>query len=174
MLRGAVIAQRRRRVAVDGDTFGGGQAILPRYQRSDFEALAAAGGNLVVMSFPELWTVGPPWKRDAQVADILGRQLDDAKAAGLYVVLALRSGPGRSDFVFHRDGAGSWFPAELIEDSVWRNADAQAAWGEMCVDAAKLVKDRSEIAGLNIMVEPDPECRRAQSRGAEAGRVVAG
>lgn len=169
VLRGAVIAQRRRRGAVDGDAFGGGQAILPRYQRSDFEALAAAGGNLVVMSFPELWTVGPPWKRDARVADILGRQLDDAKAAGLYVVLALRSGPGRSDFVFHRDGAGSWFPEELIEDSVWRNADAQAAWGDMCVDAATLVKGRSEVAGLNIMVEPDPNVGGLNREGQRLG-----
>lgn len=169
VLRGAVIAQRRRRVAVDGDTFGGGQAILPRYQRSDFEALAAAGSNLVVMSFPELWTVGPPWKRDARVADILGRQLDDAKAAGLFVVLALRSGPGRSDFVFHHDGAGNWFPEELIEDSVWRNAEAQAAWGDMCVDAAKLVKDRSEIAGLNIMVEPDPNVGGLNREGQRLG-----
>ena len=156
VLRGAVIAQRRRRIEVDGDTFGGGQAILPRYLRSDFEALAAAGSNLVVMSFPELWTVGSPWKRDARTADVLGRQLDDARAVGLHVVLALRSGPGRSDFIFHRDGAGSWFPARLIDDSIWRDGDAQAAWSDMCVDAARLVKGRSEIAGLNIMVEPDP------------------
>jgi len=156
VLRGAVIAQRRRRTEVDGDTFGGGEAVLPRYRRSDFEALAAAGANLVVMSFPELWKVGPPWARDARAADILGRQLDDAKAAGIYVVLALRSGPGRSDFVFHRDGADTWFPASLIDDTIWRNAEAQAAWADMCVDAAKLVNGRDEIAGLNIMVEPDP------------------
>jgi len=156
VLRGAVIAQRRRRIDVDGATFGGGGAVLPRYQRSDFEALAAAGANLVVMSFPELWTVGAPWKRDAAMADTLGRQLDDARAAGLFVVLALRSGPGRSDFIFHRDSAGDWFPEQLIVDSVWRAADQQAAWAEMCADAARLVRDRSGIAGLNIMVEPEP------------------
>jgi hypothetical protein len=156
VLRGAVIAQRRRRIDVDGPTFGGGDVVLPRYQRSDFDGLAAAGANLVVMSFPELWTVGPPWKRDAAMADLLGRHLDDAKAAGLFVVLALRSGPGRSDFVFHRDSAGDWFPEQLIVDSIWREADQQAAWADMCVDAARLVRDRSEIAGLNIMVEPEP------------------
>lgn len=169
VLRGAVIAQRRRRSEVDGDTFGGGGAVLPRYQRREFEALAAAGSNLVVMSFPELWTVGPPWKRDARVADSLGRQLDDAKAAGLHVVLALRSGPGRSDFVFHRDAADQWFPARLIEDFVWRSADAQAAWSDMCVDAAKLVKGRSEIAGLNIMVEPDPNVGGLNREGQRLG-----
>lgn len=156
VLRGAVIAQRRRRKDVDGDTFGGGGAALPLYRRADFDRLAAAGANLVVMSFPELWTVGPPWKRDAAMADLLGRQLDDAKAAGLYVVLAMRSGPGRSDFVFHREAQDSWFPARLIVDSIWREREAQAAWADMCVDAARLVKDRSEIAGLNIMVEPEP------------------
>ena len=45
VLRGAVIAQRRRRVAVDGDTFGGGQAILPRYQQLQAGEVEDKGGN---------------------------------------------------------------------------------------------------------------------------------
>ena len=71
VLRGAVIAQRRRRIEVDGDTFGGGAAVLPSYRRSDFGALAEAGANLVVMSFPELWSVKPPYRRDNAMADML-------------------------------------------------------------------------------------------------------
>jgi hypothetical protein len=169
VLRGAVIAQRRRRIEVDGATFGGGGPVLPAYRRSDFDGLAQAGANLVVMSFPEFWTVGAPWKRDAQMADVLGRQLDDAKAAGLYVVLGMRSGPGRSDFVFHREAQDSWFPARLIDDSVWREADAQAAWAAMCEDAAKLVKSRSEVAGLNIMVEPEPNVGGLNREGQRLG-----
>lgn len=169
VLRGAVIAQRRRRKEVDGDTFGGGGAALPLYLRSDFDRLAGAGANLVVMSFPELWTVGPPWRRDAAMADLLGRQLDDAKAAGLYVVLALRSGPGRSDFIFHRDAQDSWFPARLIVDSIWREREAQAAWADMCAYAARLVKGRSEIAGLNIMVEPEPNVGGLNREGQRLG-----
>lgn len=169
MLRGAVIAQRRRRAAVDGETFGGGRLVLPTYRKSDFDALAEAGANLVVMSFPELWSVGTPWRRDAAMADALGRQLDNARAAGLYVVLALRSGPGRSDFVFHRDAAGDWFPANLIVDSIWRDRDAQAAWGAMCADAARLVVGRSEIAGLNIMVEPEPNVGGVNREGGRLG-----
>ena len=169
VLRGAVIAQRRRRIEVDGATFGGGGPALPTYARADFSALAEAGANLVVMSFPELWTVGAPWRRDQQMADVLGRQLDDARAAGLYVVLALRSGPGRSDFIFHRDSAGSWFPASLIVDAIWRQTDAQVAWGEMCADAARLLKGRPEIAGLNIMVEPEPNVGGLNKQGAPLG-----
>jgi hypothetical protein len=173
VLRGAVIAQRRRRLEVDGPTFGGGGAVLPAYRRSDFDALAKAGANVVVMSFPEFWTVGSPWKRDAQVADVLGRQLDDAKAAGLFVVLGMRSGPGRSDFVFHRDAAGDWFRRELIIDSVWRERDAQAAWSAMCEDAAKLVRSRSEVAGLNIMVEPEPNVGGLNRDGQRLGTLTA-
>lgn len=116
VLRGAVIAQRRRRLEVDGDAFGGGGAVLPNYGRSDFDALAEAGANLVVMSFPELWTVKRPHRRDNAMVDVLGRQLDAAKASDLYSVVALRSGPGRSDFIFHRDARGSWFPESLIVD----------------------------------------------------------
>ena len=169
VLRGAVIAQRGRRGEVDGGAFGGGGAALPAYTRGDFSALAEAGANLVVMSFPELWTVGAPWRRDQRMADLLGRQLDDARAAGLDVVLALRSGPGRSDFIFHREAAGSWFPERLIVDTIWREADAQAAWGEMCVDAARLLKGRPEVAGLNIMVEPEPNVGGLNRQGGPLG-----
>jgi hypothetical protein len=158
VLRGAVIAQRRRRASVDGPPggFGGRQAALPEYTRADFDALARAGANLVVMSFPELWSATPPYRRDAAMADLLGRQMDLARATGLHVVVALRSGPGRSDFIFHREDAGSWFPKEMIVDRIWIDHEAQAAWSEMCVDVAKLVAGRREIAGLNLMVEPDP------------------
>src|SRR5262245_14807090 len=57
VLRGAVIAQRRRRESVDGSNAGGGEAVLPAYRAEDFEKLAEAGANLVVMSYPEFWTV---------------------------------------------------------------------------------------------------------------------
>lgn len=169
VLRGVVIAQRRRRQGVDGDTFGGGGPVLPAYGQPEFDALVRAGANLVVMSFPELWTVAKPWKPDPAMAVTLYRQLELAKAAGLNVVVALRSGPGRSDFVFHRDAAGTWFPANLIVDSIWTDAEAQAAWADMCVDIAKGIVGRSEIAGLNIMVEPDPNVSGTNKQGQRLG-----
>ncbi|MDP3494168.1 MAG: cellulase family glycosylhydrolase [Hyphomonadaceae bacterium] len=169
VLRGAVIAQRRRRLEVDGETFGGGGAVLPSYRQSDFDALAEAGANLVVMSFPELWTVKPPYRRDTAMADVLVQQLDAAKAAGLYSIVALRSGPGRSDFIFHRDARGSWFPENLIVESIWTNIDEQAAWAEMCVDAARLVAGRNDIAGLNLMVEPEPNVSGTNLKGQPLG-----
>jgi hypothetical protein len=165
VLRGAVIAQRRRRTTVDGDTFGGGAAALPVYGAAEFDALAEAGANLVVMSFPELWTVKPPHRLDPVMAAQLKRQLELAREAGLYVVVGLRSGPGRSDFIFHRDAAGSWFPAELIVDSIWTTPDEQAAWAEMCVDVAKMLASHAEIAGLNLMVEPDPNVSGTNRQG---------
>ncbi len=168
-LRGAVIAQRRRRTEIDGATFGGGGAVLPSYRQSDFDALAEAGANLVVMSYPELWTVKRPFVRDNAMADMLGRQLDDAKDAGLYVILALRSGPGRSDFIFHRDARDTWFPASLVVESIWTDLEEQSAWGEMCVDAAKLVAGRAEIAGLNLMVEPEPNVSGVNLNGQPLG-----
>ncbi len=158
ILRGAVIAQRRRRESVDGPAggFGGSEAALPAYGRADFDALARAGANLVVMSFPELWTAEPPYRRDAAMVDLLGRQLDAARSAGLYAVVALRSGPGRSDFIFHREAAGSWFPETMIIDRIWTSREAQSAWGDMCADISGLIANRTELAGLTLMVEPDP------------------
>jgi hypothetical protein len=157
VLRGAVIVQRRRRADIDGPPggFGGDESVLPAYGQREFDALAEAGANLVVMSFPEFWTIEPPYRRDADLADLLTRQIDMARSAGLFVVVALRSGPGRSDFVFHRDEADTWFSKDMIIDRIWTDPDAQFAWGEMCVDAAALLKGRSEVVGLNLMVEPD-------------------
>jgi hypothetical protein len=169
VLRGAVIAQRRRRIEVDGEIFGGGEPVLPAYRASDFEALAKAGANLVVMSFPELWTAKPPFRRDNAMADILSQQLDAARAAGLYSVVALRSGPGRSDFIFHRDVQGSWFPASLIVESIWTKTEEQAAWAEMCADVARMISGRSGIAGLNLMVEPDPNVSGTNRNGQRLG-----
>ncbi len=169
VLRGAVIAQRRRRLSVDGETFGGGRAVLPAYGAAEFDALARAGANLVVMSFPELWTVTPPWQPDAAMVVALHRQLELAKAAGLYTVLALRSGPGRSDFIFHREAAGTWFAKELIVESIWTDRQAQAAWSDMCVDAAKILAGYPNVAGLNIMVEPEPNVGGTNRQGRPLG-----
>ncbi len=166
VLRGATIAQRRRRTAVDGNTFAGGRSVLPVYGAPEFDALAAAGANLVVMSYPELWTVGRPWRRDSAVWDQLEGQLDLAAKAGLYVVVGHRSGPGRSDFIFHRDG--DWFPKDLIIETIWNDREAQAAWGEMCVDAAKLLKGYSHAAGLLLMVEPENNYQARRSDGSMA------
>lgn len=172
VLRGAVIAQRRRRESIDGPLgtgFAGGLAALPAYGGREFAALAEAGANLVVMSYPELWTAEPPYRRDQALADLLGRQMDEARTAGLYIVVGLRSGPGRSDFIFHRDSAGSWFPKDMIVDRIWTDREAQGAWKEMCVDAAKLVAGRSEAAGLILMVEPDANYTGRDDRGRQLG-----
>jgi hypothetical protein len=167
VLRGATIAQRRRRDSLDGPpgAFAGPEKAVPAYGAADFDALAEAGANLVVMSLPELWTVTPPYRRDAAMVDLLGRQLDLARKAGLYAVVGLRSGPGRSDFIFHRESAGTWFPKDMMVDDIWRNREAQAAWIEMCADAAKLIAGRAETAGLLLMVEPDPNVSGVDAKG---------
>lgn len=169
VLRGACIAQRRRVQSVDGPTFGGGGPTVPAYGAREFDALAEAGANLVVMSFPGIWSIAAPYRADAAMIDLLGRQLDQAQRAGLYAVVGFRSGPGRSDFIFHRDSAGDWFPKELIVDSIWRNREAQAAWADMCVEGAKLIASRSEIAGLILMVEPEPNFTGLDHDGRQLG-----
>lgn len=167
VLRGATIAQRRRRPQVDGDTFGGARAALPAYGAREFDALAEAGANLVVMSYPELWAVERPWRRDNAVWDQLEEQLDLAAASGLYTVVGHRSGPGRSDFIFHR--GGDWFPKELVVETIWNDREAQAAWGEMCLDTASLMKGRKESAGLLLMVEPENNYQARRADGSLLG-----
>ncbi|MEE9379882.1 MAG: cellulase family glycosylhydrolase [Hyphomonadaceae bacterium] len=158
VLRGATIVQRIRDASIDGEGGASGHHyLIPHYKLADFEKLAATGANLVNLSVPGIWQTEPPYVRDERLVEVLMETLEACRSAGLYATIGFRTGPGRSEFIFHRGSADSWFPAELIIDDIWRSHDAQMAWGAMCVEAASLIAGRREIAGFTPMVEPEPE-----------------
>ena len=158
VLRGATIVQRIRDASIDGE--GGASAhhyLIPHYKLADFEKLAATGANLVNLSVPGIWQTAPPYVRDERLVEVLMETLEACRSAGLYATIGFRTGPGRSEFIFHRESADTWFPASMIVDEIWREEEAQEAWGAMCVEAVGLFSSRSEIAGFTPMVEPEPE-----------------
>ena len=126
-LRGANIWQRIRVPNLDDDYLGN-DYIGPPYAPADFDRLAARGANYVNFSIPGLFTERPPYELDTQARDHIDRLLEQARAADLFVTLAFRTGPGRSDFTFYRDGAGDWFPPDMLDEDVWTNQAAQDAW----------------------------------------------
>ncbi len=154
-LRGANVWQRIVVPELDGDEFLGGGYIGPPYTQEDFNELAALGANYVNFSLPGIFTERPPYELDERALANLDRMIEMAEQADLFVVLTFRTGPGRSDFTFYRDGAGDWFDPELLIESVWSDPAAQAAWAEMWRYAAKRYRDSAVVVGYDLMCEPN-------------------
>jgi len=154
-LRGANIWQRIVVPDLDGPEFLGSGYIGPPYEQADFDALAASGANYVNLSHPGLFTERHPYVLDEQVQANLDRLIDMAARADLFVVITFRTGPGRSDFTFYRDGAGDWFDPDLLVEWVWEDQEAQDAWVEMWRYAADRYRENPVVVGYDLMCEPN-------------------
>ena len=154
-LRGANTWQRIVVPELDGNEFLGAGYIGPPYTQEDFDELASYGANYVNLSHPGLFTERPPYEMDEQVQANLDRMIEMAAAADLFVVITFRTGPGRSDFTFYRDGAGDWFDPELLIESVWSDQAAQDAWVEMWRYTAERYRDNPVVVGYDLMCEPN-------------------
>ena len=156
-LRGANLWQRIVVPELDGPEFLGADYIGPPVEQSDFDALAALGANVIDLSHPGLYSERPPYVLDEQAQANLDRLIGMAAQADLFVVITFRTGPGRSDFTFYRDGAGDWFDADLLVESVWTDAAAQDAWVDMWRYTAERYRDEAVIVGYDLMCEPNGE-----------------
>ncbi|MEZ5670083.1 MAG: hypothetical protein R3F55_22135 [Alphaproteobacteria bacterium] len=106
-LRGANLYQRHVYPEIDGSEFIGPGPFGPPVTQADFDALAAAGANVVVLSHPGIFTEQPPYRLDPAAKANLDRLVAMAQAADLFVVIAFRTGPGRSEFAILSEGMGS-------------------------------------------------------------------
>ena len=155
-LRGANIWQRIRVPDLDGDLLGDGY-IGPPNAQSDFDRLAALGANYVNLSIPGLFSERPPYVLDEGAQANLDSLLEMAARAGLFAVISFRTGPGRSDFTFYRDGAGEWFDPSLLIETVWTEQAAQDAWVEMWRYTAERYRANPIVVGYDLMVEPNAD-----------------
>ncbi len=155
-LRGANIWQRIRVPSLDQDYLGS-DYIGPPYTQDDFDELARRGANYVNLSLPGLFTITPPYQVDENAAAHLDRILDMVAQANLFAVISFRSGPGRSDFTFYRDGAGVWYDPELLIETVWSEQAAQDAWAEMWRYTAQRYRNHPVVIGYTLMVEPNAD-----------------
>ncbi len=154
-LRGANIWQRIVVPALDGLEFLGSEHVGPPYVQADFDRLAAFGANYVNISGPGLFTERPPYVLDEAVQANLDHLLAMIARADMFAVISFRTGPGRSDFTFYRDGAGDWFDEDLLIESVWEDKAAQDAWAAMWRHAAARYRDNPVVVGYDLMVEPN-------------------
>ncbi|MEN8241358.1 MAG: cellulase family glycosylhydrolase, partial [Chloroflexota bacterium] len=152
-LRGANTWQRIVIPKYDGDQFLGDGYIGPPYTQEDFNELASLGANYVNLSHPGIFTERPPYVLDQNVLANLDQMVAMAFEADLFVVITFRTGPGRNDFTFYRDD--DWFSSNDLIESVWEDAEAQAAWIEMWRFTAERYRNSPNIVGYDLMCEPN-------------------
>lgn len=155
-LRGANVYQRIVYPDVYDDPAAWGRGPLgPVFTQNDFDALSAAGANLVVLSHAGLYDDRPPYALNLGVQRNLDRFIGMAEKADLFVVVAFRTGPGRSEFGFFGDDPGDEFAVSRLNDTVWKDRAAQDRWVEMWRYAAARYRGRANVVGYELMVEPN-------------------
>ena len=155
LLRGANIYQRLVVPEVDGfDSLGAGHVGPPFYQ-TDFDQLKESGANYVVLSVPGLFTEKPPFQVDQIVQQNLDAMIQMAAQADLFVTIAFRTGPGRSEWsMCCKDMLDLKF---LFNDQVWTSTSDQQGWIDMWKYTAERYKNSPNVVGYELMVEPDGE-----------------
>ena len=142
-LRGANIWQQR----VTRDDEMGPGPVGPPYSQQDFNQLAAWGANYVNISHPGVFGEGGDYSFDEAVFQNLQQMIERAAQADLFVVVSFRTGPGRKEDIFDDD--------DPRPSRVWKSKPAQAAWVEMWRETARRLKDRLNVVGYDLMVEPE-------------------
>ena len=113
-LRGANIWQKR----VKPDDAMGPGPVGPPYSQQDLDRLAAWGANYVNVSYPGVFSEKPEYRFDDGVFQNLVGLIDKAQRAGLFVVVAFRTGPGRNEAVF---GGEDEEKLDVLGPPRWRN-----------------------------------------------------
>lgn len=127
---------------------------LPLYSPDDFESLAEAGANLVVLSHPGVFTESPPYKLDQALADNLDRLVDMADKAGLATVVAMRTGPGRNEATFFDDPAQAGLSEADAPSGSWADDDVRDGWVKMWSFLAERYRNHQAVVGYDLLVEP--------------------
>ncbi|MBI5227988.1 cellulase family glycosylhydrolase [Candidatus Micrarchaeota archaeon] len=154
-VRGAHIYQRRVYVEIDGTEFMGNGPLGPPLTQYDFDDLAKAGANVVVLDHPGIFDEKPPYAFNKSVQDNLDKLITMAERADLFVVIAIRTGPGRSEFSILREGAGRWFDKSYLNEEIWKEKGAQDAYVAMWKSTAAHYHNSPVIVGYDLMVEPN-------------------
>lgn len=118
------------------------------FTQADFNDLRQAGANYVQLSHAGIFNEAAPYSLDSVAEANLDLSIQRAMAAGLYAVIAFRSGPGRNEnAISNRDA--------LLVEEIWTNAAARNAWVNMLKRTASRYNGNPAVVGYSIMVEPN-------------------
>ena len=123
------------------------------FVQSDFDDLRRAGANYVQLSHAGTFAESSPYTLDSVAEANLDLAIQRAMSAGMYIVIAFRSGPGRSETaISNRDG--------IVNESIWSSSAARSAWVQMLKHTAARYQGNPAVIGYSIMVEPNAYARR--------------
>lgn len=138
------------------------RSVYPRFERSDFTRLRQWGANLVVLShpgpyreLPEPGRPNPVYLPDAVIRSNLEHLIDAAGAEGLYVVVAFRTGPGRNEAAILDTIEDSFPPLRVVWEDGEKGDSARAGWVAMWSSAAQWLREKRQVVGYELMVEPE-------------------
>ena len=117
---------------------------------ADFVSLKEAGANLVVLSAQGIQRNVPPFGDDATAALNLANAVERAGRAGLWVVVAMRTGPGLEDIAVEAQTPG-------LQSKLWVDGTARHAFVQMWLRIAGAFGEDSHVIGYDLIVEPLPE-----------------
>lgn len=120
-----------------------GANVMQDASTQDMRVLRSWGANLAEIPITNIYAPNPPYEFRPEELARTDRLVKSAEAAGLFVVLTCREGPGREDF------------DQSYE--LWRKAEAQAAYARMWQHVAKHYGGRKSIVGLDLVCEPHPD-----------------
>jgi hypothetical protein len=115
-------------------------------KEQDLIELKNLGANLVVANYPGIFTYFPPYQIDSLHLKNLDNIVSLTEKLRLYLVISLRSGPGRSLFTF--------FDKNREDEILFHDNYAQEKYIEMCKIIAERYKQKKNIIGINFLLEP--------------------
>lgn len=135
-----------------------GRSIGNPVTQGDLDDLRALGANYLQLSVAGLYAEQPPYAPDPEARQIVDDVVAKASKAGMFVVIAFRSGPGRNEQAIVRSGNVAVY-GPIVED-FWDSATAQQAWLDMLRYAAQRYGANPAVIGIDPMVEPNDVARR--------------
>lgn len=121
------------------------------YGYEDFAELKRLRANYVNLSFPGTYSVrkkGGRYVPEPKVLKELTDTVDRLNCANLFAVVSFRTGPGRSESVFGGE------KGEKVVTDVWESDAARLAWVRMWLEVSAALRDKHNVVGYDLMVEP--------------------
>ena len=120
-----------------------GANVMLNTPPEDLRVLRSWGANLEEIAVSDVYEPNPPYSFQPLALEKVDKLVAGAEAAGLFIVLTCRTGPGREDFNRSYE--------------IWREAEAQEAYARMWQHLASHYRGRESIVGYDLMCEPHPD-----------------
>jgi len=115
-------------------------------KEKDLIELKKLGANLIVANYPGVFTYFPPYEIDSLNLKNLDEIVRLTEKLDLFLVISIRSGPGKSLLTF--------FDKNLEDEFLFHDSLAQEKYIEMSKFITERYKKKKHLVGINFILEP--------------------